>query len=145
MKLNIFKMIDAKTQKLLLGGLVGSLTYWADLAVADTQTWYPAELKARIAPQLPRNDELLTSIAPVAAMYVIGKKKAKVADMAKGTVLYSLPHLMQRVVVNAVKPAVPAVGMQLRMAPVPNGTTYPKPIPVRVQAPMATQAMGKYR
>jgi hypothetical protein len=144
MQLNPLKMISSETQKLLLGGLVGSLSYWADMALADTQTAYPAQLKQRLAPQLPRNDELLTSITPVAIMYVVGKKKAKIAELAKGTALYSLPHLMQRVVVNALNPA-PVAGLPLRVASaVPNSTTYPKRIPVPSQAYPA-QAVGKYR
>jgi hypothetical protein len=150
MKFNPFKMIDPAMQKMLLGGLVGSLSYYADLVLAE-QAFYPAELKARLATMLPRNDELLTSIAPPAIMYMLGKKKPKLKEMAKGTMLYSGPHLMQRIVVNAVTPAATA---GLRM----NGFSMnaPRPVQVFAQAPTngriyppATSAqaptMGKYR
>ena len=152
MQLNPLKMISSETKKLLLGGLVGSLSYWADMAIADTQTAYPAQLKQRLAPQLPRNDELLTSIAPPAIMWVAGKKSPKIKALAKGTVLYSLPHLMQRVVVNALNPAV-AAGLPLRVASnntarvfavatQANGRIYPP----RVPAPtVVSTAAGKYR
>ncbi len=149
MKLNIFKMIDPTMKKMLVGGVVGSLSYWADLAMADTQTAYPAVRKDRLAPQLPRNDELLTSFAPPAIMYVLGKKKAKIAQLAKGTVLYSLPHLMQRIVVNAVAPiATVSFASSFRMPPVAMQNNaamkiYPRPIPVTTRAPSAV--MGKYR
>jgi len=147
MKFNPFKMIDSTTKKMLLGGLVGSLSYWADMAIADTQVAYPAVLKQRLAPQLPRNDELLTSVAPPAIMYMLGKKKPKIKDMAKGTILYSLPHLMQRIVVNAVTPA--TVGFAINgptrvfAAVTPaNGRIYPP----RVPAPtVVSTAAGKYR
>jgi len=150
MKFNPLKMISPETQKLLLGGLVGSLSYWADMAIADTQPAYPAVLKQRLAPQLPRNDELLTSIAPPAIMWVAGKKKPKIKALAKGTVLYSLPHLMQRIVVNAAKPALSmsagfAVNGPARVFAVAtqaNGRIYPP----RVPAPtVVSTAAGKYR
>lgn len=147
MKLNIFKKIDPTMKKMLIGGLVGSLSYWADMAIADTQTAYPAQLKQRLAPQLPRNDELLTSVAPPAIMWLVGKKKPKVKDMAKGTILYSVPHLMQRVVVNAVSPVATAgFASSFRMAPaVPNNTRYSMPIAVQTQTRMVSQSAGKYR
>lgn len=150
MKLNPLKMISPETQKLLLGGLVGSLSYWAGMAIADTQTWYPAELKARLVPQLPRNDELLTSIAPPAIMWFVGKKKAKIKALAKGTVLYSLPHLMQRIVVNAVKPTLSWSGFAVNgparvfaTATQANSRIYPPRVPV---APtVVSTGTGKYR
>jgi hypothetical protein len=142
MKLNPLKMISPATQKLLLGGLVGSLSYWADMAIADTQPAYPAQLKQKLAPQLPRNDELLTSIAPPAIMWVVGKKSPKIKEMAKGTVLYSLPHLMQRIVVNAVTPVATA-GLAMRFASPPAGNR--QPIPVQRQTPTVAQSVGKYR
>jgi len=151
MKLNIFKMIDPAMQKMLLGGLVGSLSYYADLVLAE-QAFYPAELKARLAPQLPRNDELLTSIAPPAIMYMLAKKKPKLKEMAKGTMLYSGPHLMQRIVVNAVTPVATA-GFRMngsRAMPVQvfsqtptNGRIYPPATPA--PSTVISASTGKYR
>lgn len=146
MQLNPFKMISPDTQKMLLGGLVGSLVYYADLAIADTQTAYPAQLKAKLAPQLPRNDELLTTIAPPIAMYVLGKKSKKLKEIAKGTMLYSVPRLIDRVIVNAVTP-VSSAAFGIRVAPA--RVTVTAPIPVRkVVPPVATVpsvGAGKYR
>jgi len=150
MKLNPFKMIDPTMQKMLLGGLVGSLSYYADLVLAE-QTFYPAVLKARLAPQLPRNDELLTSIAPPAIMYMLGKKKPKLKEMAKGTILYSVPHLMQRVVANVVKPATVGFAMNAqRFTPTrvfqnapTNGRIYPPHTPA--PSTVVSASTGKYR
>ncbi len=152
MKLNIFKMIDPTTQKMLLGGFVGSLSYYADLVLAE-QAFYPAELKARLAPQLPRNDELLTSIAPPAIMYMLGKKKPKLKEMAKGTMLYSGPHLMQRIVVNATTPTTVPAGFRMnapRMMPQQvfsqtptNGRIYPSATPA--PSTVISASAGKYR
>jgi len=152
MKLNIFKSIDPQMKKMLLGGLVGSLSYYGDLAVSE-QTWYPAELKGRVMPQLPRNDEILSSVVPPAAMWFVGKKKAKVKEMAKGTILYSVPHLMQRIVVNAVKPVATvgfAVNTQRFMptqvfsqATPTNGRIYPPSTPA--PSTVISASAGKYR
>lgn len=143
MKLNPFKMISAETQKMLLGGLVGSLVYYADLAIADTQPAYPAQLKARLAPQLPRNDELLTTIATPAVMYMVGKKSRKLKEMAKGTMLYSVPRLIDRVIVNAMTPASATTGMfTMKVAPTPIVTA---PIQVQKVMPQVNVSMGKYR
>lgn len=143
MQLNPFKMVSPETQKLLLGGLVGSLAYYADLAIADSVPAYPAQLKARISPQLPRNDELLTTIATPAAMYVLGKKSKKFKEIAKGTMLYSVPRLLDRVIVNAVTPV--ASTAMFRVANVPNA---PRPVAISAPAratPTATASLGKYR
>jgi hypothetical protein len=144
-------MIDPTMQKMLLGGLVGSLSYWADLVVAE-QAFYPAALKARLAPQLPRNDELLTSIAPPAVMYMLGKKKPKFKEMAKGTILYSVPHLMQRIVANVVKPTA-TVGFAMNASRMPqqvftnvlptNGKIYPPRTPATPT--VVSTGVGKYR
>ena len=142
---NPFKMIDKDTQKMLLGGLVGSLSYYGDLALSE-QSWYPAELKGRVIPQLPRNDELLTSVAPPAALWLIAKKKPKLKEMAKGAMLYSGPHLMQRIVVNALKPAGTTVAPFTFTMPTPMPAStkiFPQPTPVYTPTPSAS--MGKYR
>jgi len=149
MKLNIFKMIDPAMQKMMLGGLVGSLSYYADLVLAE-QAFYPAALKARLAPQLPRNDELLTSIAPPAVMYMLAKKKPKFKEMAKGTMLYSAPHLMNRIVANVVKPATTAGFAMNAPRPVQvfsqaptNGRIYPPATPA--PSTVVSASAGKYR
>ena len=146
MQLNPFKMISSGTQKMLLGGLVGSLVYYADLAIADTQPAYPAQLKARLAPQLPRNDELLTTIAPPVAMYVLGKKSKKFKEIAKGTMLYSVPRLIDRVIVNAMTPVASAGMFGLKVVPSPVQVTAPIQVQ-KVMPPAATSSVGagKYR
>lgn len=146
---NPFKMIDKETQKMLLGGLVGSLSYYGDLALSE-QSWYPAELKGKVIPQLPRNDELLTSIAPPVAMWLIAKKKPKLKEIAKGTMLYSVPHLMQRIVVNAVKPATTTAAFMFAPSPIQimqttptNNRIYPPSTPA--PSTVISASTGKYR
>ncbi len=145
---NPFKMIGKETQQMMIGGLVGSLSYYADLAVS-TQSWYPNMLKSRVIPQLPRNDELLTSIAPPAAMWFIAKKKPKLKDVAKGTMMYSAPHLMQRVVMNAVKPATASAVFMftptfVAVSPASSASKiYPPPTPV--ESSVSASPVGKYR
>jgi hypothetical protein len=150
---NPLNMIDKETQKMLIGGLIGSLSYYGDLALSE-QSFYPAALKGRVAPQLPRNDELLTSIAPPAIMYFIGKKKPKFKTMAEGTMLYSVPHLMQRIVVNVAKPAsTTAAFAAFRISPIPvNGVAvvaankiYPPAEPAQVVNTVESVGAGKYR
>lgn len=147
---NPLKMIDPTMRKMFLGGLVGSLSYYADLVLAE-QSFYPAILKDRVMPQLPRNDELLTSIAPPAIMYMLGKKKPKFKEIAKGTILYSGPHLMQRIVVNATNTTPTAsyaannfvMPTQIFQNAQPNGRIYPPRVPA---APtVVSTATGKYR
>jgi hypothetical protein len=145
MNLNPFKMISSGMQKKLVGGLVGSLTYWADRALADTQTWYPLSLKQKLDPKLPRNDELITTIAPPVIMYALYKKSpSKFKDMAEGTIMYSGPQLLDRVVVNAV--GTPAAAMGLRVAtslkPLPIIPTATVTSAIRVVAPAPAQATG---
>lgn len=127
---NPLKMIDGETKKLLLGGLVGSFSYYADLALAE-QSWYPSVLKSSVSSKLPRNDELLTSIAPPVIMYVAGKKNKKVAELAKGTMMYSIPHLANRVIVDVAKPATVGASLNMFSAPVS------APLPVSLPAPMS--------
>lgn len=147
MNLNIFKKISPAFKKQLVGGIIGSLTYWGDRAIADTQTWYPAELKGKLAPQLPRNDELITSIVPPVIMYVVAKKKpAKFRDLAKGTIMYSGPHLMNRIVVSALGAPTASAPFRVVSAYVNqnvNNKIYPRPM--AVQAVAASAPMGKYR
>jgi len=150
MKFNPLKMLTPQMKKLLLGGLVGSLTYYGDLAVSDV-AGYPAELKAHLAPQLPRNDELLTLVAAPAAMYMLGKKKPKIKELSKGTILYSVPRLVQRVAVNtALSIATPAsasrgVGMRVIPSFAPSASKiYPNV--AQANAPsVPSVAVGKYR
>jgi len=141
MNLNPFKMISSEMQKMLLGGLVGSLSYWADRALAETYVSYPAELKAKLAPQLPPNDEILTTVAPPAVMWVLGKKSAKLKEIGKGTILYSVPRLIDRVIVNAMTPTATAGALPLRTVTQARTVT---PISVRTVAPV-TPSVGKYR
>lgn len=156
---NPLSMIGKETQKNLVGGLIGSLTYWTDKAIADSYTGYPTELKAKLIPQLPRNDELLTTIAPPVIMYAIGKKNAKVKEMANGTMLYSVPKLVDRIIVNAMGSSSATASMASRQVSSMPASVPSMPIPVQVAnnvqgakygtppltKPAVMASMGKYQ
>ncbi len=109
---NPFKMISPTMQKMLLGGVVSSLSYWGTIAISE-MAGYPTELKGKIAPQLPRYDEIIASVAPPAAMWVLAKKKPKLKDMSNGAMLYSLPHLIKIVAVNVAQSSTVPQSLQM--------------------------------
>jgi hypothetical protein len=88
-------------RRLLLGGLVGSISYWSEEAAEAYIPQMPPELKSRLEEHLPANGELLISIAPPAALYLVGKvskstaTKEKLSDLTLGSALYCLPHIMK--------------------------------------------------
>lgn len=100
MNLNILKL-DPTTKGMLIGGLAGSITFHAEQYLSGTQPAYPAELNQKLEAHLPRNGELVTSVAPPVAMWVLARRSPKLKDMRNGSFFYSIPHLIQRVVVEA--------------------------------------------
>lgn len=98
---NIFK-IGKVEKRLLLGGLVGSLSYWADRSAREFLPGYPTELSDQMDPHLLSNGAIIASVAPPAVLYVakkVSKKagtKEKVGDVAFGSVLYCIPHLIEK-------------------------------------------------
>lgn len=90
-------------KRMLLGGLVGSVTYYTNL-YAMTYPNYPAQLKDRVEPHMPRNGELIGSVAPPAVLFVTKKivkntaTKEKVGDMTLGATLFSVPNLTRDIV-----------------------------------------------
>jgi len=100
MNLNILKL-DSTTKGMLIGSLTGSIAFHAERYLSRTQPAYPAELNQRLEAHLPRNGELVTSVAPPAAMWVLARRSPKLKDIRNGSFFYSIPHLIQRVAVNA--------------------------------------------
>ena len=100
MNLNILKL-DPTTKGMLIGGLAGSITFHAERYLSRTQPAYPAELNQKLEPHLPRNGELVTSVAPPVAMWVLARRNPKLKNIRNGSFFYSIPHLIQAVVVNA--------------------------------------------
>jgi len=100
MNLNILKL-DSTTKGMLIGGLVGSITFHAERYLSRTQPAYPAELNQKLEPHLPRNGELVSSVAPPVAMWVLARRSPKLTNVRNGSFFYSIPHLIQGVVVNA--------------------------------------------
>lgn len=101
MNLNILK-IGTVEKRLLLGGLVGSFSYWAERSARDFLPGYPKELSDKLDPHLMPNGAIVASVAPPAVLYVAKKvsksttTKEKVGDVAFGSVLYCIPHLIEK-------------------------------------------------
>jgi len=100
MNLNILKL-DPTTKGMLIGGLAGSITFHAEQYLSGTQPAYPAELNQKLEPHLPRNGELVSSVAPPVAMWVFARRSPKLTNIRNGSFFYSIPHLIQRIAVEA--------------------------------------------
>jgi hypothetical protein len=128
---------------MLIGGLAGSITFHAERYLSRTQPAYPAELNQKLEPHLPRNGELVTSVAPPAAMWVLARRSPKLTNIRNGSFFYSIPHLIQAVVVNAAYAEGVAARPTARLA-APIATRYiPSQSSNQVARPAAST--GKYR
>jgi len=93
-------------KRLLLGGLANGIIYWSNLYAMNTQAAYPVELKNRLDSHLPRNGEIIASVAPPAALWVVkkvaksGTTKEKLADIGFGAALYGVPNLVHDIAVQ---------------------------------------------
>jgi hypothetical protein len=74
-------------------------------------------------------------------MWALGKKSAKLKEIGNGTILYSVPRLIDRVIVNAMIPTTTVGALSLKMVTQNRTAT---PISVRTVAPV-TPSVGKYR
>ena len=109
MTLGPLEFLSGKTEqakverRLLIGGLLGALTHMGEYAMQYVVPNYPPELKQRLDPHLPPNGELVTLIgAPVATQVakMVARStdtKEKLSDIGFGTILYSIPRLVQRI------------------------------------------------
>jgi len=94
-------------KRILLGGLSNSLIYYGNRFAMDTVPGYPQELKNRVEPHMPQNADIITSLAPPAALYMVKKimktagKKEKIGDMAFGATLYGPFQFLHDVVVQS--------------------------------------------
>jgi len=91
-------------RRLLLGGMTGALVRAVHVVGQEgVIPNYPPELKQRLDPHLPPNGEILTLVAPpvvtqVAKMVARSTDtKEKLSDIGFGTILYSVPRLVQRI------------------------------------------------
>lgn len=103
MKIPIISGLSSVEKRLLIGGLVGSLSYFGEATASTLVPNYPPELKAKLDPHLPANGELLSLVAPPVILKVAPRlakstdTKEKLSDIGFGTMLYSLPSIMRRV------------------------------------------------
>lgn len=128
-----------ETKETLLGGVAGALTFNMESAANALVAGYPQLLKDRLVPQIPRNGELLATVAPVGVTWAIAKKKhsSRVHNVRNGVMFYDLPKLMNlfayRIAYSVGLPTQSA-GMRL------NGTPFFSP---PINRPMV-QTGGKY-
>lgn len=102
--MNIFKQIKnmvVDNKQLLLGGIASSLIYYGN-SMASAEPWYPKELNQQLDPHLPTNGELLTGLVPPAALYGLVKfgKKQKLSKIADGSILFGVPNILARTIVQ---------------------------------------------
>lgn len=137
-------------KRLLIGGLANSVIYYGNLYAMNNPA-YPAEIKSRLEPHMPRNGEIIGSLAPPAALWVTKKivksptTKEKVGDMTFGSILYGIPNFVHDVVCQTAyqtgvdsKPVAATARISSAMAQVRYTQTI-TPQPVRM-----TPSMGKY-
>lgn len=92
--------LSKETKETLLGGVAGALTFNMESAANGLVAGYPQILKDRLINELPRNGELLATLAPVGVTWAIAKKKhsSRVHNVRNGVMFYDLPRLMGLVV-----------------------------------------------
>jgi len=93
---------QSANKKILLGGIASGLIYWGNVLARD-QAGYPAEIKRQLDPHIPPYDELIAAAAPPAVLYSIVKfgKKKGLKDIADGSILFGVPTLLARTVVQS--------------------------------------------
>ena len=103
MKIPIISGLSSVEKRLLIGGLVGSFSYFGEYTASTLIPNYPPELKQKLDPHLPANGELLSLVAPPVILKVAPRlakssdTKEKLSDIGFGTMLYSLPSIVRRV------------------------------------------------
>jgi hypothetical protein len=135
-------------KRLLLGGFVGSLSYWTEQLAQIYVPQIPKELKSRLEEHLPTNGELVIGLAPPAALYLVGKvskstaTKEKLSDLTLGSALYCLPNITHKTVCR--------VALVEGTKAVPARLTAPTPVARYTQTTTPTRTVvaptvGKYR
>lgn len=107
--------ISKETKETLLGGVAGALAVNMESAANGLVVGYPQILKDRLLNEIPRNGELLATIAPVGITWAIAKKKhsSRVHNVRNGVMFYDLPKLMGLVAYRvAYTMGLPQAGLQ---------------------------------
>lgn len=135
--------IAKETKETLLGGVAGSLTVNMESAANGLVAGYPQLLKDRLMPQIPRNGELLATIAPVGVTWAIAKKKhsSRVHNVRNGVMFYDLPKLMDLFVYRIAY----SMGLPAQSANLMRFSNASQRFSLPASGPMVTpQAGGKY-
>lgn len=109
--------LTKEVKQSMMGGALGGTIVGVESGLSWFSTAYPAELKAKLVPQLPRNGALIASLAPAGAAYYIKKKgSAKRENLANGILFFNLPSLVDQIIYNVAYEMGRPVG-GLRFAP----------------------------
>jgi hypothetical protein len=125
------KSVISNNKSLLLGGIAGGLIYYGNV-LAESEPWYPKELNQQLEPHLPKNGDLLAAAAPPAILYSIVKfgKKKELSKIADGSILFGVPTLLARTVVQAAwTEGIPKTSLGARFNNAARYNSAPRPRP----------------
>lgn len=107
--------LTKEVKQTMMGGAIGGAVVGVESGLSWFSTGYPAELKGKLLPQLPRNGALVASVAPAGVAYYIKKKgSAKREKLANGILFFNIPNLLAQVIYNtAYEMGRPAGGLRL--------------------------------
>jgi len=94
-------------KRMLLGGVISSLSYYGNTTLEYLYPGYPVQLKQKLEEHLPPNGEIISGVAPPALLYVATKlvkssgTKEKVSDLALGATIHNIPHILAKIGVSA--------------------------------------------
>jgi len=103
---NPLKMSPDEKQ-FLIGGLLSSITAYAEKAAEWYVLGYPTELKSQLDPHLPTNGQILSLVAPPVVLKLgervvkSGTTKERLGKIGFGSILYSVPRLVQQIGSNS--------------------------------------------
>jgi len=124
---NPLKMSSDEKQ-FLIGGLLSSITAYAEKSAEFYVPGYPTELKTQIDPHLPTNGQILSLVAPPVVLKLgekivkSGTTKEKLGKIGFGSLLFSAPRLVQQIGSNSAY----AEGVKARGAFIPTPVAVSK-------------------
>lgn len=136
--------LSKETKNTLLGGVAGALAVNMESAANGLVLGYPQILKDRVIAQVPRNGELIATIAPVGITWAVAKKKRspRIQNVKTGVMLYDLPKLLDLFAYRiGYTSGLPPAGAALRLNTPMMNRSY---VPMSVQRSVSPSGAGKY-
>lgn len=115
--------LTKEVKQSMMGGAISGAIVGVESGLSWFSSAYPAELKAKIIPQLPRNGALVADLAPAGVAYYLKKKgSAKRENLANGMLFFNLPNLLDQTLYNlAYEMGRPATSLRLNGMQMNNG------------------------